>query len=278
MSAAKMRNCIILGSGRSGTSMVAGALHASGYHMGDELLPASSSNPKGYFEDRVVNEVNEDLLGQVVPVKPSGRRGRLYPRGMAYGHRWLAALAPGPVIKVTPEIASRIRWLTRLEPFCFKDPRFCYTLDLWRPALGQVVFLCVFREPGRTAASIITDCHEQQYLKHVRMSRRRALRIWTAMYRNVLDTHSRHGRWEFVHYDQFLDGSAIPRLEAALAAQIDTGFVDARLKRAEGSAVVSRDANSIYDRLCSLAHFEQSSRHQRPGRASSERVERATTC
>jgi len=44
-----MKNCIILGSGRSGTSMVAGTLAKSGYFMGDNLYPARESNPKGFF-------------------------------------------------------------------------------------------------------------------------------------------------------------------------------------------------------------------------------------
>ena len=45
------RNCLILGSGRSGTSMAAGILARAGYFMGAELWPADIGNPKGYFED-----------------------------------------------------------------------------------------------------------------------------------------------------------------------------------------------------------------------------------
>jgi len=45
-----MKNIIILGSGRSGTSMVAGTLSNKNHFMGDDLLsPHEKSNPKGFF-------------------------------------------------------------------------------------------------------------------------------------------------------------------------------------------------------------------------------------
>ncbi|NIM13858.1 MAG: sulfotransferase family protein, partial [Candidatus Aminicenantes bacterium] len=54
-----MKNCLILGSGRSGTSMIAGILHKAGYFMGDNLYPPRSANPKGFFENWEINEINE---------------------------------------------------------------------------------------------------------------------------------------------------------------------------------------------------------------------------
>src|SRR5262249_21790216 len=76
------RNCLILGSGRSGTSMLAGMLRLAGYYMGEHLVPADPSNPKGYFEDDEVNAINEELLSPVTPP-------RSHP---AFGWRWLAAV------------------------------------------------------------------------------------------------------------------------------------------------------------------------------------------
>jgi len=248
-----MRSCVVLGSGRSGTSMVAGTLCAAGYHMGDHLLPATSANPKGFFEDRAINELNEDLLIQLAPVRPMSRRRRLYPRRLYYGDRWLAALEVTADVHATPELSSRVRELTRRRPFCFKDPRFCYTLDAWRPALGDAAFLCVFREPGVTAASMRTAIRERDYLEDVRLSRRRALGIWSSMYEHVLERHSHQGEWLFLHYEQFLDGSAIPRIEGLLGAEIDQSFIDPALKRSVGSGRLPRRAARLYSRLCALA-------------------------
>lgn len=41
-----MRICIILGSGRSGTSMLAGSLAAAGYFMGEHLYPGAAEKPQ----------------------------------------------------------------------------------------------------------------------------------------------------------------------------------------------------------------------------------------
>jgi hypothetical protein len=236
--------------------MLAGALHAAGYHMGDQLLAPTSSNPKGYFEDRTVNEINEDLLLDHVPLRPSGRRGRLYPWRLPYGYRWLAVVHPRARVRATPELLERMRRVASQRPLCLKDPRFCYTLEAWRPVLGEVAFLCVFREPGRSVSSVLrAGVDERDYLHDVRLSKRRALRVWSSMYRHVLEKHMHLGEWAFVHYDQILDGSALPRLERLLGARIDAGFADARLKRSSSDWRVPASAAALYDELCKLACF-----------------------
>ena len=65
-----MRNIIILGSGRSGTSMLAGCLSTSGYFMGDNLYKKRESNPKGFFENKEINTINEDILSLVTKNRP----------------------------------------------------------------------------------------------------------------------------------------------------------------------------------------------------------------
>ena len=57
-----LHNVLILGSGRSGTSMVAGLFRDSGYYLGFDLLAASAANPYGYFEDTGITEINNLLL------------------------------------------------------------------------------------------------------------------------------------------------------------------------------------------------------------------------
>src|SRR5437879_5732793 len=113
-----MRNCLILGSGRSGTSMLAGMLHGAGYYMGTHLIPADESNPKGYFEDDEINAINEALLAPVTPTL----------RCPSDGWRWLARVPVGTPVPFLPAISERIEAQTRRIPFAFKDPRFCYTL------------------------------------------------------------------------------------------------------------------------------------------------------
>ena len=61
-----MRNIIVLGMHRSGTSMVAGALASSGVYVGrdEELLADQADNPLGFWERRDVVDFDEHILLQ----------------------------------------------------------------------------------------------------------------------------------------------------------------------------------------------------------------------
>jgi hypothetical protein len=187
-----MRNCVILGSGRSGTNALAGILAGNGYYMGDDLLLSSEENPKGYFEDKTVNRVNEELLIPVEPIGPRGFVGKyLFRSRMPYGMRWLAKVPMRADLKCSPVLEALMIYLTRHEPYCFKDPRFSYTLGLWWRFLSNVVFACMFRDPGVTIQSILTHCSKGAYPRSILMNVNRAFEIWAVMYSHILEIHHR---------------------------------------------------------------------------------------
>lgn len=256
-----MRNCLILGSGRSGTSMAAGVLAEAGYFMGEKLYPGDEGNPRGYFEDQEINAINEELLAQVVPPRPSGIIGNLFFRSRTvYWQRWLARVPIGTPISCPPHLAERIRALTVREPFCFKDPRFCYTLPVWRPFVRNAVFVCVFRHPGATATSILKECKREPYLRDLAMDFEKAFQVWELMYAHILQTHyPQRGDWLFVHYDQFFDGSAFDKLEEALGAAVDRDFVDPKLRRSTANRVPQHILR-LYHRLCALSEYGEKQR------------------
>jgi len=255
-----MRSCLILGSGRSGTSMLAGSLASAGYYMGEHLYAPRSSNPKGFFEDREVNDINEALIAQVTPARPSPPLGRLFRSRPASGQRWLSEVPLRSSMPCSAEIGRRIERQAANGPFCFKDPRFCYTLPAWRPHVGDAGFLCVFREPSRTAHSILRECREARYLRSLRMDFAKAVRIWTLMYRHVVDVHRTVGDWLFVHYEQVLDRSAFPRIRDTLGIEPEDGFPDPVLSRSPHVGDVGIEARETYALLCELAGY-------RPARA-----------
>lgn len=260
------RNCIILGSGRSGTSLTAGLLAQAGYFMGGSVDEAglTPANPKGQFEDPEINRINEDLLGPPMRAYRHSLFNQLFrPRQrsyvkLQYYQRWLAALPPSVTISGDPAIVRRIESLTAHEPYCFKDPRFSYTLGVWRPLVRDAVFICVFRHPAVTAASIVTECATASYLSDVQMDHGRALRIWYAMYRYMLQVHyPAGGDWMFVHYDQLMDGSRLDELEQRLDVRVDRGFADSNLKRSQACGAVPTPALSLYRRLCDFAGYRE---------------------
>ena len=253
-----MNDCFIVGSGRSGTSMVAGVLAQSDYYMGEKLdAYRGATNPKGFFEDPDINAINEMILRPVVPRRPREPFGRIFfpRRGVAWSH-WLTPLAPGvEVPRPAPDLIKWIRSYTARKPFCFKDPRFSYTLSIWREQAPDARFVCVFREPNRTAHSMVKEANGAEYLRHFKLDYAGALRVWEAMYGRILSQHAREGDWLFVHYDQAISGEAFDRLEEFTGARVDRTFPEESLSRSPASGALSAPIHETYRRLCELAGF-----------------------
>jgi GT2 family glycosyltransferase len=254
-----MRNCLVLGSGRSGTSMVAGSLARAGYFMGERLYPARDANPLGFFEDPEINGINEALLAPRVPAS----------QGLRDLQRWLAVVDSRVEAPLAPELARRVRALVARAPFCFKDPRFAYTLPAWRPELADARLICVFRDPLVSAASIVKECATADYLRGVEMDVERALSIWCAQYRSILELHDadrgrgRAGDWLFLHYDQMFDGGPA-KLSSFLDAPVNADFAKPELARSKPAAATSHgsrrlleQARRFHSELCELAGFEE---------------------
>lgn len=252
-----MKNVIILGSGRSGTSMVAGTLSRAGYFMGDRLYPATVSNPKGYFEDPEINDINEELIAPLIPKRPRFMGNWLFRDRLSYGQRWLARLQLGTHVPTPPEIGRRIQALVQREPFCFKDPRFSYTLPVWRPYLKDTVFLCVFRQPTVTAASILKDCKDARYLRNLSITFGQALEVWRLTYLHILEAHMKEGEWLFLHYDQMFNHEGLNRIKELTGAEIDCAFPDAHLRRSASDRPTPLSSLDIYKRLCNLASYSE---------------------
>lgn len=240
-----MRSCLVMGSGRSGTSMLAGTLAKSGAFMGRELWPARAANPKGFFEGPEINGLNEELLAPLVA--PSERLGE--------NQRWLAALSLDAPIAHDPRFDARMAALVAQRPYCYKDPRFCYTLPAWRPHLGDAAFLTVFRHPTLTAASIVEEVRAAKYLHGVEMSLERAMGIWCATYRHVLRRHRHTGDWLFLHFDQVLTSAGLDKIEALVEARVDRGFPDETLARPPLPIPMPDEAVALYEELCELARY-----------------------
>jgi hypothetical protein len=235
--------------------MVAGALSSAGYYMGETLLPPTASNPKGYYESVEIETINESLLSRVLPRRPRGFLGRFFRHRPKKFQRWLARVPVGQEIPCPAEIAARIEHQTRNRPFCFKDPRFSYTLPAWRPFLQDTVFVCVFREPMATAESILKMWKHETYIQSLALNFAGALEVWELMYRHILEIHRHQGDWLFLHYDQVLTGEGIERLERLTGAKADRSFPDATLRRSVSQRPAPAAAQRVYDRLCKLAGY-----------------------
>lgn len=138
-----MRNLVIFGMHRSGTSMVAGALARAGLYVGadGELLEDQEDNPQGFWERRDVVALDDDILA-------------------ARGGSWFAPPGPGPL---SGDHEARIREILGSLPteagWLLKDPRMVLTWDAWDRAIDDPVLLYVYRDPRAVAVSLARRNH-----------------------------------------------------------------------------------------------------------------------
>lgn len=243
-----MRNALILGSGRSGTSMVTGTLASSGYFVGDKLHTARRANPKGFFEAASINDLNEELLAPMLA--PGADLGD--------GQRWLGVPTEGSRPSATTAQQELIRDLLSRSPCAYKDPRFSFTLPAWREHAQDAGLICVFRDPARTAASLVQEVSTAPYLEGVSFDLSRAFELWIATYRAILERVEEGGDWLFLHYDQCLSRDGLARLGEFLEADLDESFADPLMRRAAPDLEVPQEAQDLYAELCRRAGFSHS--------------------
>jgi Sulfotransferase family len=233
--------------------MMTGLFANAGYFAGDDVRPADQGNSRGYFESEEVNRINEDLLDQVIELRPTGRVSRrIHRRRPRRFQRWAAR--PKTLLydlTVSEELLVRMKRQTR-SPFCLKDPRFCWTLPAWREPLGSALRVCIFRHPAETVESIIRLGRIQRGLRDYPLRRRELLRVWRDMYSNALRwSDQAPGEWVFIDYDDVLQGpAAIAELAELSGASLSAEAVDASIRsvrrRREG---VPRACEPVYAEL-----------------------------
>lgn len=130
---------IVSGMHRSGTSFVAGLLRSAGLFLGDRLLGADPTNPRGHFEDLDFLDYHRMLL-------------------RAYGFP-----DDGFVTGLRIEPAERFRKRAMalveerrgvLRPWGWKDPRTALFLPFWDSVVPDARFLFVFRPPWDVVDSL----------------------------------------------------------------------------------------------------------------------------
>jgi hypothetical protein len=256
-----MRNIIILGTGRSGTSMVAATFRSSGAFMGDHLLPATPSNPNGYYEDRGINILNNDLIRRLVgrPLLGWRVRNRVFRNAHTVPSAFFLA-APRRLRRIQPSPAelSRIQSFANRAPFCYKDPRFSVTLPTWTDYLpADTGFVVVFRDPMRTVDSILRDAKEQ-YEPPLPVTKNWGYIYWHRTYSRLLSFSENSSTWLFLNYDAVVDRSATERLSDFVATPLDFDQIDKRTSRSSSQewpeSKIARSCRHVYERLCERAN------------------------
>ncbi len=181
------RVVIVLGMHRSGTSAVARAVSALGFDLGLDLSGSGPDNPTGFWEDREVLAVNEELFQSL---------GLSWACTQRIRPDLLLSLADGPIgDRARRLIESRLR---SLDSWLFKDPRTIRILPFWENVLeGMDVHASrvgVVRKPYAVAKSLN---------RRNRMPITQGLLLWIAHNRLLVGAHD-----VLIDYDELLDDAS----------------------------------------------------------------------
>jgi hypothetical protein len=245
-------NFLILGTGRSGTSMVAGMFRHTGHFLGDNYIEPRPANPTGFYEDSAVNWANDCVIQRMWslsiarrlnwPLQPAAHRDRRALWVARPAVRWFRRL------KERDERMMRERFQS--QPFCYKDPRFSITLPYWRRWLPtNTRFIVVFRDPLRTARSMAEELANTTS-GAVRVSEGWCVNHWLDAYRWILhDARRDRASWLFARFDDVISGKALPALDRFVGVPLTADHIDARISRQERDARLPRRVRHVLARL-----------------------------
>jgi len=253
----------ILGMHRSGTSALAGMLAEAGFAAPSDLMPATTANPKGYWESLSIIRRNEDFIIEMES-------------------HWSSSL---PLPAGWSESISARKWRTSLvnliseayagaELPIIKDPRFCKLLIGLEPWLESNLIDTSFIIPIRHPLEVSNSLHQAEGIELYN-----ALSLWVESI--LMAEHAtRERKRKFISFDdliqdpsnaletclKFIEPSSDPentanalnfhnggRLETFRQA---TEFIDKRLKR-QRPVITEKDltetVNCYNTRLTNLA-------------------------
>jgi hypothetical protein len=217
---------LVVGVGRSGTSLLSGILGQLGFHIPQPEVQADDTNPRGFGEPRWAVDFHSRLLGE--------RRVTLNDSRPA---AWEKMAEAGR--QARPELLAWLRGeLAQSDELVVKDPRTVWFLDVWRSCADELgartSFVTMLRHPAEIVASA-----RRSYGPGLTEAGRAA--AWINITLQTEQT-TRDARRAFVRYDDLLAdwvpeirrlGAAldVPRLaEVDRVPQVDA-FVDPTLHR-----------------------------------------------
>jgi GT2 family glycosyltransferase len=195
----KKNIAIILGMHRSGSSALAGSLFHCGIPAGKDLMEPAYDNPKGFFENKQVVSINQDILHSL---------GMEWDSLANFPENWANDSA-------MQRHKSAIRYFLESEAsandFIFiKDPRLCLTLPLWQAVLDELQFTCHYlltlRHPQEVALSLE---------KRNRINPIKAGALWLCHY-FLAELHTRGHQRRFIQFDKFINAPDV-ELEGILS-------------------------------------------------------------
>lgn len=234
MSAEDQRRLVlVVGVGRSGTSLMAGILGQVGFHIPQPEVKANETNPRGFGEPRWVVDFHRRLMGKarvtVFDARPAA---------------WARTREASDKEEVERELRDWVAsQLAEADAVVVKDPRIGWYLPLWERCAGELdvptSLVTMLRHPGEILASARksygtwqTDASRAASWLNVMLETEHATRAARRVFVRYEDLL---GGWrgEAARIGEELDLPLIKGLDSERAAKVDE-FVDPSLHRNRG--------------------------------------------
>ena len=122
-----MKNVIILGPGRTGSSFLAGLISHNKFYINLEKIQARRAYPDGDYENPELIDLNKKLFFA------SGYDHHKIRYGRSVDINAMKNLAQGNELE---EFKALIKKCAQNRPWLWKDPRLCYTIHFWQEFLN----------------------------------------------------------------------------------------------------------------------------------------------
>ena len=151
-----MKNVIILGAGRTGSSFLSGLVSYNRFYINREMITSREGYPDGDYENPELIMLNKQILLK------SG-----------YGYDKAFALKPVDIdsIKQFSKTAENTAFknfvikCNQNQPWLWKDPRLCYTIFFWQRFIDitRLRFIKITRDPY-----LVFRSHSKHQVKHLK--------------------------------------------------------------------------------------------------------------
>lgn len=264
-------NCysvLVLGSHRVGTSVLSRALETAGVYLGEGLIGPRSDNPKGFFEDQIANQLDEDFLNEIQC-------------------RWDSlvlpvAIEPQAITAYQEQLKDKILKRFKDKPIWgLKDPRISRLWSYWLPVFAEAgiepVFVLANRHPFSVANSLA---------KRDRMPEAHALALWAVHQLDALEALLQQGGL-VVDYDLLMDRprQEVQRIASFLGvetlldsdevAKFESEFLADDLRHSRYPAQTAASVASPLQMLCLELHAGLLELSQLPGGLDAEHLDHA---
>jgi len=219
-SSSRRRVVFVVGSGRSGTSTMAGALQALGMHVPQPEVRPDETNPKGFAESQWVVDLHHELLQRCQVQVSDARPSAWYETGKASASGITRA-------RLTEWLGDQFKEAVGDEPaideIVVKDPRLAWFLGLWKSAALRCDAQASYVTMPRHVTEVVGS-KKRYYAPGQTGSAFSEVQRTAAWVNMMLHTEraTRGGRRAFARYDDLLDDWTVPVFRLGQELDLET--------------------------------------------------------